>query len=158
MEGLALEALYGRLGIDVDAAQARLAELMKAEGLPYGKRTHTYNSRLAQELAKWAEEQPGGERIHDALFRAYFVEGINLARVDRLVEIVGTLGLPESEARDALESRSYRAKVDADWSRSAELGVTGVPTFVVNGEGIVGAQPYPILEQFVADAGARRRE
>jgi len=38
----------------------RMKALMDAEGLPYGKRTYTYNSRLAQELGKWADTLPGG--------------------------------------------------------------------------------------------------
>jgi len=156
-EGLPLEELFAGRGYDLEAAQARLAELMRAEGLPYGERTHTYRSRLAQELAKWAERKPGGEGIHDALFEAYFVDGINLARVDRLVEIASKLGLSEAEARDVLTSRSYRDAVDADWDRARRLGVTAVPTFVIDGQGLVGAQPYEILERFVADSGAARR-
>lgn len=133
-----------------------MSDLMRQEGLSYGTRTRTYNSRLAQELAKWAEEQPGGQRIHEALFAAYFADGANLARVDRLVEIAGSLGLSESRAREVLESRSYRAAIDRDWARAAELGVTAVPTFVMNGRGLVGAQPYAVLEQFVIEAGACR--
>ncbi|MGH7348293.1 MAG: DsbA family protein, partial [Candidatus Rokuibacteriota bacterium] len=46
---------------------------------------------------------------------------------------------------------------DADWAKSRQLGVTGVPTFVAGGYGVVGAQPYEMLEQLVAKAGARRR-
>ena len=156
-DGLTLEELFaGREG-DREVAQARLADLMRAEGLPYGKRTHTFNSRLAQELGKWAEEQPGGEKIHDVLFAAYFVDGTNLALVDRLVELGGSLGLSEERAREVLESRSYEGKVDLDWARAAELGVTAVPTFVMNGRGVVGGQPYRVLEQFVIEAGAKRR-
>ena len=55
----------------------RMVELMRAEGLPYGERTHTYNSRLAQELGKWADAC-GVEAIHDILYRAYFVENRNI--------------------------------------------------------------------------------
>jgi predicted DsbA family dithiol-disulfide isomerase len=156
-EGRTLEELFAGRGFDLEASQARLADLMKMEGLPYGKRTHTYNSRLAQELAKWAETKPGGSRIHDALFRAYFVDGVNLADVDRLVGIAAGLGLSEDEARDAVESRRYRDAVDRDWQRSAELGVTGVPTFVMNDRGVVGAQPYSVLERLVLEGGVRRR-
>jgi predicted DsbA family dithiol-disulfide isomerase len=156
-EGLTLEELLAGRGFDVVASQERLARLMREEGLPYGTRTHTYNSRLAQELAKWAETRPEGGRIHDALFRAYFVGGKNLADVDRLVEIAGSLGLPAQEAREAIQSRRFRESVDRDWMRSAELGVTGVPTFVMNGRGVVGAQPYAVLEELAVAAGARHR-
>jgi predicted DsbA family dithiol-disulfide isomerase len=156
-EGQTLEQLFSGRSFDLEAAQARLTAMMAEEGLPYGERTHTYNSRLAQELAKWAELRPGGEAIHDGLFQAYFVEGINLARVDRLIEIAGSVGLSEEEAREVLESRSFAANVDSDWRRSSELGVTGVPTFVINGRGVVGAQPYDVLEELVSESGAERR-
>jgi len=159
-EGLTLEELFtGRAGraFDIEAAQERLAGLMRDEGLPYAVRSRTYNSRLAQELAKWAETRPEGPRIHDALFKAYFVDGVNLADAERLVEVATSIGLPAQEAREALESRLYRESVDRDWMRSAELGVTGVPTFVMSGRGLVGAQPYPVLEELVLAAGARRR-
>jgi len=153
-EGLTLEELFAGRAFDIEAAQERLARLMREEGLPYATRTHTYNSRLAQELAKWAETRPERPRIHDALFKAYFVDGTNLADVDRLVEVADSLGLPAQAAREVLESRRYRASVDRDWKRSAELGVTGVPTFVMNGRGVVGAQPYAALEELVVAAGA----
>jgi predicted DsbA family dithiol-disulfide isomerase len=156
-EGMTLERLFSGRSFDLEAAQERLTAMMADQGLPYGKRTHTYNSRLAQELAKWAELQPGGGAIHDALFRAYFVEGINLARVDKLVQIAGSVGLPEEESREVLESRSFAASVDGDWHRSSEFSITGVPTFVINGRGVVGAQPYDALEQLVTESGAERR-
>jgi predicted DsbA family dithiol-disulfide isomerase len=156
-EGMTLEQLFRGRSFDLEAAQERLTAMMADQGLPYGQRTYTYNSRLAQELAKWAELQPGGGDIHDALFRAYFVDGINLARVDKLVQIAGSVGLSREEAREVLESGSFAASVDNDWRRASELSVTGVPTFVMNGHGVVGAQPYEALERLVAQGGAKRR-
>ena len=117
----------------------------------------TYNSRLAQELAKWAETQDGGAAIHDALYRAYFVDGLNIALIDNLMAVVRQLGLPEDEARDVLTSRRFRDAVDADWQRCRNLGVTAVPTFVVGNKGIVGAQPYEALESLVVKGGAVKR-
>ena len=52
-EGLSLEELFAGRDLDIPAIQEHLKELMRLEGLPYGNRTHTYNSRLAQELSKW---------------------------------------------------------------------------------------------------------
>jgi len=55
-----------------------------------------------------------------------------------------------------LENRTFEAEIDADWAKSKEYGVTGVPTFVAGGYGVVGAQPYEALEgllkQVEADA------
>ena len=153
---MTLEELFAGKDFDLEASRARLLKLMKEEGLPYGIRTHTYNSRLAQELTKWAELRPGDTAIYDVLFRAYFVDGVNIAEVDRLVEISGAIGLPPEQAREVLETRSYSVSVDDDWQRASELGVTGVPTFVMNGKGLVGAQSYDVLEDFVERAGAGR--
>ena len=155
--GIELEALFAGRNVDIAAIHARMSGLMADEGLPYGKRSMTYNSRLAQELGKWADTQPGGEKIHDALFHAYFVDNVNLARAENLVRIAEQVGLPVDEAGSVLAERGYREEVDADWQRSRELGVTGVPTFVIGIQGLVGAQPYEQLQVFVESAGAERR-
>jgi predicted DsbA family dithiol-disulfide isomerase len=155
-EGLELAELFSGRGIDLGAMQERMKMLMRQEGLEYGDRTRTYNSRLAQELGKWAD-QAGAPQIHDALYRAYFVEGTNLARIDALVKVAERVGLPGGEARRVLETRAMKDAVDADWARARSLGITGVPTFVVDRRGVVGAQPYEVLERLVVSAGAQRR-
>ena len=156
--GLTLDELFAGRNIDIPAAQTRISRLMAEEGLPYGTRTMTYNSRLAQELGKWAETRPEGEEIHDALFQAYFVDNVNLAMIENLIKIAKRVGLPVVEAERVLVERQYRDAVDADWQRSRALGITGVPTFVIGDRGLVGAQPYEQLESFVSSAGAARHE
>jgi predicted DsbA family dithiol-disulfide isomerase len=151
-EGKSLEELFRGRGYDIPKMQAQMRARMAAEGLPYGERKMTYNSRLAQELAKWAETQPGGEAIHDALFRAYFVDAKNIGDPEVLVDIAANLGLPLDEARRIIETRSYKAEVDEDWEKSRRYGVTGVPTFVMGDRGVVGAQPYEVLEELVKNA------
>ena len=135
-----------------------MTRLMAEEGLPYGERTMTYNSRLAQELAKWAETHSGSQQIHDALFHGYFVDNVNLAKIDNLIAIAERVGLPTAEVERVLVERQFQDAVDADWQRSRDLGVTGVPTFVIGDQGLVGAQSYEQLEAFVTSAGAQRRE
>lgn len=151
-EGNSLEALFAGRGYDIPKMQAQMRARMAAEGLPYGERKMTYNSRLAQELGKWADEQSGGEAIHDALFRAYFVDGRNIGDPQVLVQIAESVGLPGDKARDVITQRTHRAAVDADWRKARQYGVTGVPTFVAGAEGVVGAQPYEVLEQLVERA------
>jgi predicted DsbA family dithiol-disulfide isomerase len=155
---MSLQALFAGRNMDLAASQARMRGLMAQEGLPYGERTHTYNSRLAQELGAWAATQDGGEGIHEALFHAYFVAGKNIGAIDTLVATATAVGLPAAEARQVLETRHLQDAVDTDWQRARQLGVTGVPTFVAQGRGVVGAQPYDILERLVLLAGARRRD
>ena len=155
--GRPLAEFYAGRNLDPEAMYTRMKTLMDAEGLPYGRRTHTYNSRLAQELGKWADGEPGGAALHDALYQAYFVAGRNIGDPDTLVDIAGSVGLDAAAARRVLTGRSFKDAVDADWARSREYGVTGVPTFVAGRYGVVGAQPYEVLEQLLDKAGARRR-
>src|SRR2546423_12155940 len=106
MEGRAMAEFYAQRNIDPEAAFQRMKALMDTEGLPYERRTHTYNSRLAQELAKWADSLSGFDGIHDALYKAYFVEGRNIGDIEVLVEIAKHAGLPEDEARTVLSERT----------------------------------------------------
>ena len=158
IEGRSMAELYAGRNVDPEAMYARMKGLMDAEGLPYGRRTHTYNSRLAQELGKWADTQPGGEALHDALYRAYFVDNRNIGDPEILVEIAQSVGLPADEARAVLTERRFKDAVDADWEKSHAYGVTGVPTFVAARYGVVGAQPYEVLAELVEKAGAARRD
>lgn len=157
-EGRTLEQLFAGRGMDLDAMYQRMKGLMDDEGLPYGKRTHTYNSRLAQELGKWADTQPGGEALHDALYRAYFVDAKNIGDPQVLLDIVAAVGLDVEAAREVVQGRSFKEAVDADWVKSRSYGVTGVPTFVAQGLGLVGAQPYEAMCQLMEQAGIARRE
>ena len=156
MEGKSLAELFAGRGVDLDAMYQRMKGLMDAEGLPYAERTHTYNSRLAQELGKWADTQPGGDAIHMKLYQAYFVDKKNIGDIDLLVEIAESVGLDGAAARDVLENRTFQAAVDADWEKSRQYGVTGVPTYVADGKGVVGAQPYEVLVQLMDAAGAAK--
>jgi predicted DsbA family dithiol-disulfide isomerase len=151
-EGRSLEDLFRGRGVDRKAMHAQMKARMDAEGLPYGERTHTYNSRLAQELGKWADSQPGGEAFHDAMFRAYFVEARDISKPAVLLEIAERVGLPVAEARRVIETRAFKEAVDRDWELSRRYGITGVPTFVIGDRGVVGAQPYEVLERLVRDA------
>jgi predicted DsbA family dithiol-disulfide isomerase len=152
-EGRSLEDLFKGRNVDRKAMHAQMKARMDSEGLPYGERTMTYNSRLAQELGKWADTQPGGgEAFHDAMFRAYFVEARDISQPAVLLDIAERVGLPVENARVVLEKRTFKEAVDADWALSRQYGITGVPTFVVGRHGVVGAQPYEVLEQLVRTA------
>jgi predicted DsbA family dithiol-disulfide isomerase len=151
-EGLPLKDLFAGRGLDLEAMHARMKRLMDAEGLEYNQRTHTFNSRLAQELAKWAESQPGGEAIHDALYRAYFVDGRNIGDPEALAEIAQSAGLPVDAARTVLAHRTFKGAVDADWELARRSGITGVPSFIAGKYKVVGAQPYPVLADLIRAA------
>jgi len=135
----------------------RLKKVADELGLPLGERKKTYNSRLAQELAKWAESKGKGDEFHDAVFRAYFVDGKNIGKEKELIVLAGSVGLPAEEAKKVLQSRTFRDAVDSDWARSHQMGITAVPTFLIDKQTVVGAQPYEVLEQFLKANGVKKR-
>jgi predicted DsbA family dithiol-disulfide isomerase len=140
-------------GPEVVARNQRMKMNMDREGLPYNAdRNMSYNSRLAQELSKWAESKGKADEIHAALFRAYFVDVKNIGKAEPLVEIAEQVGLPADEAADALASRMFKDAVDNDWHRCATIGVNAVPTFLAGRYLMVGAQPYEELERLVQHA------
>lgn len=156
-EGQTLEDLFAGRFINIPQLIAKLKNVAEENGLPFGERKMTFNSRLAQELAKWAEEHGKGDLFHDAVFRAYFAEGKNIAQKDVLIEIVQQAGLSDQEALRVIKNRSYRQAVDEDWSRSARAGITAVPTFRVDGRTLTGAQPYEALEKMLVDSQVKKR-
>ena len=149
-EGVDMKTLYQhRDPEERKAAGDHIRAAMAAEGLTYNRRTRLDNSRLAQELGAWADTQPGGEAIHDALYRAYFVEDRCISDLPTLVEIAEAVGLDGGEAAQVLKERSFSPKVTEDWERAWLNGVTGVPTFSYKDLYVFGAQPYEVLLRFV---------
>jgi predicted DsbA family dithiol-disulfide isomerase len=137
-------------GPEIIARNQRMKANMEHEGLPFNaERNMSYNSRLAQELSKWGESQGKSDEIHDALFRAYFVDVRNIGKAEVLAKIAEENGLPADEATDVLLSRKYKDAVDDDWRRCAAYGVNAVPTFLAGRYLMVGAQPYEELERLI---------
>ena len=118
-------------------------------GLPFGDRQMTFNSRRAQELGKWAENCGRGNAFHNAVFKAYFAHGLNIAADKVLMDIAQSVDLDPQEARTVIEQGQYKDAVDRDWLRSRNMGITAVPTFVMNRQRLVGAQTYQDLTCFI---------
>ncbi len=151
VEGRELADLFAGREAMIRDMQSRLQQIAAAEGLPLTERSRSYNSRLAQELGKWAEEQGRGEQFRQAVYRAYFVEGVNIALVDELVRIAAAAGLSPDEAQTVLLERSCAAAVDADWQRAMDLRITAVPTHLCDGKRLSGFAAY---DDFVRLIGA----
>ncbi|NIO10391.1 MAG: hypothetical protein GTO40_21245, partial [Deltaproteobacteria bacterium] len=83
-------------------------------GLPFGVRNKTFNSRRAQELGKWAESLDRGEEFHLAVFRAYFADGLNIAKVSVLTDVVEAMNLAGAEAKRVLADGVFKQSVDRD--------------------------------------------
>lgn len=147
--GIPLDELFaGRL--DVPAMISRLQKVAGELNLPLGERTRTYNSRRAQELGRWAEEQRCGAAFHDAVYRAYFVDGRNIGRIEVLADIAAGIGLDDGAARDILQEGRYAAAVAADWQHARKMGVSAVPTLQYGRRRLVGFHPFDESRKLIA--------
>jgi predicted DsbA family dithiol-disulfide isomerase len=150
-QGQTLAEMFGP-SKNIEEMNKNMQNLMKQEGLPYEDRTMTYNSRLAQELGTWADTQKNGYSIHEKIYQAYFVQNKNIGSIKVLLDIANNLKLNENKAKEVLNKRTFKEVVDSDWSKARQNGVTGVPTYIAAGAGVVGAQPYEALVQLVEHA------
>ncbi len=157
IEGKSLLELFTTNQSDIDKKNEKMKELMVNDGLPYNNRTHTYNSRLAQEIGIWAQTKDNDTSIHDNFFDAYFVKGLNIGLESVILDVVAKSGLDPEEARGVMLNRIFMTAVDEDWDKSRRYGVTGVPTYVYKKQSMVGAQPLENLVEFLNHFGVPKR-
>lgn len=105
------------------------------------------NAAPAANLAMEAFEQGGSEKfwqIHDVLFENQSA----LARAD-LERYAQEAGLNMAQVRAALDNNEHSGKIEADQQLAASLGARGTPGFFINGELLMGAQPYEAFKAVV---------
>ena len=106
------------------------------------------NTVDAHRLIAWAQDTDPevADALIERLFRAYFVEGIDIGNIDALARLAGDAGFDATAARAWLASDAGRAAIEAEEQRARALGVTGVPFFVFNQRlAVSGAQPSEVL-------------
>lgn len=113
----------------------------------------TINTRTAHRLIHFAATHDAGSAVVEALFRAHFTEGRNVADIDTLVQIATDAGLDAQQTRDALTTGMYDAEVTADVDAARERGIQGVPYFLIDGAyALSGAQPREAFAQALTTA------
>ncbi len=140
---------YGMSREQAIASQRRLAELAAVDGLEFHfERTKRANTFDAHRLLHYAHEVGVQDALKERLFAAYFTDGEEIADHATLVRLGTDVGLDADKSAEVLESGRYAADVRADEAAARQLGVTGVPFFVIDRRyGISGAQsPGTILE------------
>ena len=147
-EGMSLEQLFGER-LDIPAVLDRLSQVAESLSLPFGRRTHTYNSRNAQELGLWVTEQGKFDIYLDTVYRAYFVDGINIATPKELLKIISDLDLNTDEALRVLQEKSYSSALDQDLDLAISAGIRAVPTLRHEGRELVGFQSIEACRQLI---------
>ncbi|MCP2342850.1 DsbA family oxidoreductase [Actinomadura rupiterrae] len=142
--GRVLEMLMDKYGMSreqAEQAEARVAGLAAGEGLPYTSDRPNGNTFDAHRLLHLAAERGLGDELRRALYRANFGGEGSVFDADSLTAIATGTGLDEAEVRSVLAADAYGDAVREDERTAREIGVQGVPFFVLDGKyGVSGAQ------------------
>ena len=127
----------------------RVTEMAAEVGLTYDfDKAVVANSFDAHRFAHLAKQHGVGDQAEEALFRAYFTDGRNIADHETLVELGVEMGLDEGELKQTLETGAFAEDVKHDIAEAGYLGIRGVPFFVMNGKyAVSGAQMVPVFSE-----------
>lgn len=161
VRGTAAERLAAKYGMSIARAQGlheQMTERAAAEGLEYhlerARGGNTFDAhRLIHLAAVYGHQGAAKER----LMRAYFSDGESIADPETLVRLVAGLGVDADEARAVLGSDRYAEDVREDEQLATQLGIQGVPFFVLDRRyGVSGAQPPATLVRALERAWSER--
>ena len=156
------EYLAGHLGAppaDVARMIGQVTKVAAGEGLDYHlDDVRTANTGKAHELLHFAAANGKGPEMKERLLRAYFTEGANVGKLDTLADLAAEIGLDRAAALKALESGVYAKAVEADIDQAAQIGVRGVPFFVIDGKyGVSGAQETDLFLKALRQVNDERK-
>lgn len=162
-DGSEIDFLAGHKGMQPEQVHGmleRVTGIASSVGLDYDfdALKHT-NTVKAHELLHFAKANGKQLELAERLFKAYFVEGKHVGRIEDLADLAAEVGLDRAAAVAALESNEFLSDVRADQSLAQEYGIQGVPFFVIDGRyGVSGAQDAATFAQVLEQVWTERAE
>jgi predicted DsbA family dithiol-disulfide isomerase len=151
-----LEAKFGGPG-EMKAIQDRVAAAGLSVGLEFAfdRMERTPNTLDAHKLIWLARQEGRQDEVVEALFYGYFTEGRDIGQADTLMSIAVEAGLDQDQVARNLESEEVVKAVQLEEARGHQLGIRGVPYFILNGGATLsGAQPVETFISKLAQAGS----
>lgn len=147
---------FGKGEAEVHAMEERLARLAAEDGLEYNLDDSVIGNTFdAHRLLHLARERGLQAEATERFFHAYFTERRSVFDEESLVSVAADAGLDADEARRVLKGEDYADDVRADIAKARELGVNGVPFFVLDERyGVSGAQSVETFRAALAQAYA----
>ena len=128
-------------------SEERLRQIAQSYGMEFVSTQRIYNTRLAHEATEYAREHGKGNEFHKVVFRKIYAQGQDPSQWDVLRAAAEEVGLDADEMQRDVEAEKYMAEVVDKVRWAYQIGVTGVPTYVINDRyAIVGAQPYEVFK------------
>ena len=152
-----LATKFGGRADAVRAGEERLAAMTGELGLPYRIDRLHGNTLDAHRLVKLGSEHGLADDLVTRLYQANFAEGRSIFDVASLTQIGVEAGLDPVETRTVLEASTYTDRVREDEQLAAEIGITGVPFYVLDrAYGISGAQATDVFSSVLEQAWQER--
>jgi predicted DsbA family dithiol-disulfide isomerase len=136
-----------------------LERMGKSEGIVFSERTFTTNSHKALLLAEAAKKEGSVvfEALNEGLFRAYFTEGRNIGDPRVLRDVAEAAGVPGGRIGEAWSDAAFEERLERDREASAQIGITGIPVFILDGRWILeGAVPVEMLRDAARKISAKK--
>jgi predicted DsbA family dithiol-disulfide isomerase len=146
-----------------NGADERLQNMAKMHGMDFNSPNRIYNTRIAHEATEYAREHGNPARFnspiqrnergkelefHRVVFRKVYGEGLDISKWEVLRCAAEEAGLDADDMQAVVDGGKYTAEVAAQVRHAQEIGVTGVPTYVINDRyAVVGAQPYEVFKR-----------
>ena len=138
-----LAGKYGTTPEQSQKARQRLTEIGESLGFRfnYNDEMKMVNTFKAHQLLHWAGEEGCQTELKEALFKAFFTDGLDVSDVEVLADVCASVGLDRDAALAVLADARYGQLVREEERRWVEEGIQAVPTFVINQQYMVqGAQ------------------
>ena len=130
-----------------NGSEERLRSMATSYGMEFKSTERIYNTRLAHEATEYAREHGKGVEFHKVIFRMIYAEGKDPSQWDVLRSAAQEVGLDGETMQKDVESETYKVNVEEQVRQAYQIGVTGVPTYVIDDRyAIVGAQPYEVFK------------
>ena len=134
-----------------NGSEERLQSMANMHGMEFKSTERIYNTRIAHEAAEYAREHGKGLEFHRVVFRQVYADGQDISKWDVLRSAAEEVGLDADDMQSVVDGGKYTAEVAAQVRKAQEIGVTGVPTYVINDRyAVVGAQPYEVFKRALA--------
>jgi len=131
-------------------SEERLQQIAQSYGMEFRSTKRIYNTRLAHEATEYARENGKANEFHRILFREVYASGKDPSQWDVLRMAAQEAGLDEEAMQREVESGRYTEIVIEQVKWAYQIGVSGVPTYVIKDRyAIVGAQPYEVFLQVI---------
>lgn len=149
------EYLEAKYGSSIAAAEKRLVTMGKDADIEFNfdAAEKIPNTFKAHRLLWMSHEFEKQKALSEALFEAYFTKGRDMNHDASLLEIAVSAGLEAAAVQALLGSDRGDDEVRELERRASELGITGVPFFIIDGKyGVSGAQPVDVFREILAKA------